>query len=309
MRKRFGPVVVVAVLVLIAINSAFFMVDETNQAILVQLGKPVSGVLAPGLHYKIPFIQEAIFFERRLLDYDAHPAEILTKDKKNLVVDNYAKWKVVDPLKFYQTVRNVSGAVARLDDIIFAELRVELGRHNMVEIISQLRSEIMENVTKRADERSREMGVSITDVRIKRADLPQENERAVFGRMQAEREREAKRYRSEGQEAALKLRANADREKAVILAEAYRKSQQLRGEGDAEATTLFAEAFGQDEEFFSFIRSLEAYRKAMGEKTTLVMSPQDEFLRYFQNSGADRKRPASASRSQSAPAPAVKAEE
>jgi membrane protease subunit HflC len=303
MRKSFGPVVVVAVLALIAINSAFFMVDETTQAILVQLGKPVSGVLAPGLHYKIPFIQEAIFFERRLLDYDANPAEILTKDKKNLVVDNYAKWKVVDPLKFYQTVRNVSGAVARLDDIIFAELRVELGRHNMVEIISQLRSEIMESVTKRADERSREMGVSITDVRIKRADLPQENERAVFGRMQAEREREAKRYRSEGQEAALKLRANADRERAVILAEAYRKAQQLRGEGDAEATTLFAEAFSQDEEFFSFIRSLEAYRKSMGDRTTLVMSPRDEFLRYFQNSGADRKRPTSASRSQAAPAP------
>ena len=229
MGKRFGTVVVVAVLALIALNSAFFTVDETKQAILVQLGKPVSGVLTPGIHYKIPFVQEAIFFERRLLDYDAHPAEILTRDKKNLVVDNYAKWKIVDPLKFYQTVRNVNGAAARLDDIIFAELRVELGRHNMVDIISKSRSEIMDAITKRSNERSSEIGVAVIDVRIKRADLPQENELAVFGRMQAERQREAKRYRSEGQEAALKIRAAADREKAIILAEAYRKAPAAQG--------------------------------------------------------------------------------
>ena len=309
MRKRFGTVVVIVVLLLIAVNSAFFIVDETNQAILVQLGKPVSRVLPPGIHYKIPFVQEAIFFERRLLDYDARPAEILTRDKKNLVVDNFAKWQIVDPLKFYQTVRNVSGAVARLDDIIFAELRVELGRHDMVDIISKVRSDIMESVTKRSDERSREIGVSVIDVRIKRADLPQENEKAVFGRMQAERQREAKRYRSEGQEAALKLRATADREKSIILAEAYRKSQELRGEGDATATALFAEAFGQDQEFFSFTRSLEAYRKSMKDKTTLVMSPRDEFLQYFQNSGLNPDKLSYGVGKKASPPTAVKAEE
>ena len=198
---------------LAVLNSAFFIVDETKQAIVVQLGNPVTGIKGPGLHFKIPIIQEVIFFERRILNYDAAPAEILTEDKKNLVVDNYAKWKIEDPLVFYKAVRNVSGALQRLDDIIYAELRVELGRHPMVEIISKIRSDLMESITKRSDVRARAYGITIVDVRIKRADLPKENERAVFGRMRTERERQAKKYRSEGQEAALKLRSEADREK------------------------------------------------------------------------------------------------
>lgn len=286
MNKKFGPLVAIAVLLLIALNASFFMVDETKQAILVQLGKPVSGVQTPGLHMKIPFIQEAIFFERRLLDYDAHPAEILTKDKKNLVVDNYAKWKIIDPLKFYTTVRNVSGALARLDDIVFAELRVELGRYEMAAIISELRPEIMEKVTVRADKQLRDFGISVVDVRIKRADLPRENERAVFGRMQAEREREAKRYRSEGEEEALKLRAAAEKKRTIILAEAYRKSQELKGQGDGEATRIYAEAFGKDPNFFNFLRSLESYQNAMDSKTTVILSQEDEFLQFFKESGA-----------------------
>ncbi|MBF0530957.1 MAG: protease modulator HflC, partial [Deltaproteobacteria bacterium] len=230
-------------------------------------------------------IQEVIYFENRVLDYDAAPAEILTADKKNLVVDNFAKWRIVDPLKFYQTVRNVGGALARLDDIIYAELRVELGRHNMADIIAKVRDKIMQTVTERADNVTKDYGIHILDVRIKRADLPQENERAVFGRMRAERERQAKKYRSEGQEAALKLRATADRDKTVILAEAYRRAQELRGEGDAEATRIYAEAYSKDKEFFSFVRSLESYQKAFDDKTTMVLSPQDEFFRYFRNRG------------------------
>ncbi|MEW6266682.1 MAG: protease modulator HflC [Thermodesulfobacteriota bacterium] len=285
MSRKFGPLVVAVVVLLALINSAVFVVDQTQQAVLVQLGAPVSGVLGSGLHFKIPFVQEAIFFENRLLDYDAAPAEVLTSDKKNLVVDNFAKWKIVDPLKFYQTVRNISGALARLDDIIYAEIRVELGRHVMADIISKVRSEIMKNVTERSDVMSRDYGISVVDVRIKRADLPQENERAVFGRMRTERERQAKKYRSEGQESSLKLKAEADRDRTVILAEAYRQAQELYGQGDAEATRLYAEVYSQEPEFFHLMRTLEAYRKALADKTTLLLSSDDEFLRIFKEGG------------------------
>ncbi|MBW1708772.1 MAG: protease modulator HflC [Deltaproteobacteria bacterium] len=281
MGKKFGIIVVIIVVALIAVSAIFYTVDETKQAIILQLGKPTGGIKGPGLHLKIPFIQEVKFFESRLLDYDAAPAEILTADKKNLVVDNYAKWEIIDPLQFYKTVRNVQGALARLDDIIYAELRVELGRHIMIDIITKVRADIMAKVTERSNTKAKEYGISVKDVRIKRADLPQENERAVFGRMRAERERQAKKYRSEGQEASIKVKAAADREQTVILAEAYRKSQTLKGEGDAKATRIYAEAYNKDEEFYDFTRSLEAYRKALESDTTMVLTQGDEFLKYI----------------------------
>ena len=281
MGKKIGIIVVAIIVALIAVNAVFYTVDETKQAIVLQLGKPVGGIKGPGLHVKIPFIQTVKFYERRLLDYDAAPAEILTADKKNLVVDNFAKWQIVDPLQFLQTVRNVRGAQARLDDIIYAELRVELGRHIMSEIITKVRSEIMTNVTNRSNIKASEYGISVVDVRIKRADLPQQNEQAVFQRMRAERKRQAKKYRSEGKEASMKIKANADRDRTIIMAEAYRKSQTLRGEGDAEATRIYAEAYNQDEEFYDFTRSLEAYKKALDPNTTLVLSENDEFLKYL----------------------------
>ncbi|MEW5725490.1 MAG: protease modulator HflC [Thermodesulfobacteriota bacterium] len=285
MSNKIIPVLIILVLLLVAVKSAVYTVDQTQQAIVVELGKPVSGTVGPGLHVKIPFIQRVVFLENRLLYYDAAPAEILTADKKNLIVDNYAKWRIVDPLKFYKTVRNVPQGLLRLDDIIYAELRVELGRHEMIDIISKLRSNIMDTVTRRADERAREYGISVADVRIKRADLPQENERAVYGRMRTERERQAKKYRSEGQEEALKIKAQADLERTVILAEAYRVSQEFRGEGDAEATRIYAEAYGQDPDFFNFLRTLQANRRALEKQTTLVLDPDDEFLRFLRESG------------------------
>ena len=284
MGKKLGPAIVVIIVLLFVLSSVFFTVDETMQAIVLQLGKPVGDVKSPGIHFKIPFAQEVKYFEKRLLDYDAAPAEILTADKKNLVVDNYAKWNITDPLKFYKTVRNVQGAQARLDDIIYAELRVELGRHIMIDIITSLRADIMAKVTDRSNKKAKDYGISVRDVRMKRIDLPQENERAVFGRMRTERERQAKKYRSEGQEASMKIRATANKERTIILAEAYRKSQILKGEGDAEATKIYAESFGQDSEFFQFTRSLETYRNALDPNTTIVLSSDDEFLRYFQKS-------------------------
>nr|HID60056.1 protease modulator HflC [Desulfobacterales bacterium] len=283
MKKPIHIIALLVVIVLILVNMSAFVVDETQQAILLQLGKPVGGIIGPGLHFKIPFVQNVIRFERRLLEYDAAPAEILTKDKKNLVVDNFSRWRIADPLLFYKTVRNIQGAQTRLDDIVYAQLRVQLGVHTLTEIVSEARDQIMKIVTEKSNALAKDYGIEILDVRIKRADLPPENERAVFGRMRAERERQAKKYRSEGREEALKLRAQADMEKAFILAEAYKKAQIIKGEGDAEAARIYAEAFSQDQEFFSFIKTMEAYERAIDKGTTLVISPGSEFFTYLKN--------------------------
>ena len=287
MGQKVGPVLMIIVLLLIALFSAFYIVDQTEQAILVQLGKPISGTLAPGLHIKIPFIQKVIVFDKRLLDYDALPAEMLSADKKNLKIDIYAKWRIVDPLKFYKTVRNIDGALLRLVDIIDSEIRMELGRHMMIDIISKPRADIMDEVLKRSNVWAENYGISLIDVRIKRIDLPHENRPAVYERMRTERDRQAKKYRAEGQEEALKIKAAANREKTVILAEARRKAQVLRGQGDAEATRIYAEAFGQDPEFFNLVRTLEASRKALSDKTIFVISTEFEFLQFMKQSGAN----------------------
>lgn len=281
MKRGWTFIGIIVVLVLIAINMAFFTVDQTQQALVVQLGKPVGGIKEPGLHFRIPLVQEVIYFEKRLLLYDANPAEILTEDKKNLVVDNYSEWKIVDPLKFYQTVRDVSGAQARLDDIVYSKLRVQLGLHSLLEILSATRAQLMDTVTQKSDEAARDYGIQVVDVRIKRADLPPENERAVFGRMQAERERQAKKYRSEGQEEAQKLRSTADKERAIILAEAYKQAQEIKGKGEADAIRIYAQAFEKDPEFYRFIRTMDAYKESLKGETTMVLTPDSEFLEYL----------------------------
>jgi membrane protease subunit HflC len=273
--------IVVLVAVLFLISQTVFTVDQTQQAIILQLGKPLPGVYRPGLHFKLPFVQQAIFFDSRLLEYDAPPAEILSRDKKNLVVDNYARWRIVDPLRFYQTVRTEIGARARLDDIIYAQLRVELGKVDFEDIISKHRATIMVAVTKNSDQIARDYGIEIDDVRIKRADLPEQNEKFVYGRMNAERERESKRYRAEGEEEAQKIRTLADRERTIILAEAHKRAEELRGFGEAQALKIYAEAFSQDPQFFALYRTLEAYKKSLREGTTLVLSPDTEFFQYL----------------------------
>mgnify|MGYP000704590172 CR=1 FL=1 len=206
-------VIISVIVIIIGLNLCLFVVHQTEYALLIQLGKPVKEVLKPGLYFKIPFIQTVSFFEKRILEYDSAPTEIVTRDKKNLVVDNYARWKITDPLKFMQAVKDENGAQSRLDDIVYSELRVELGRYNLNEIVSLHRDTIMAEVTERCNEKSQEYGISIVDVRIKRADLPEENEKAVFERMRAERLRQANQYRSEGEEEALKIRAKIINEK------------------------------------------------------------------------------------------------
>jgi modulator of FtsH protease HflC len=270
----------IGVLLVIA-SRTLYAVSETEQVVVTQLGRPVRLVQTPGLHLKVPFLQQLTFFEDRLLDYDAAPAPVITRDKKNLVVDNYAKWQIRDPLKFLQTVQNEAGAQARLDDIIYSKVREQLGLHDLVEVIATKRDPIMQAVTAGSHEASTAYGIGVIDVRIKRADLPPENAQAVYGRMRTEREREAKRYRSEGQEEALKIRAESEKQKTILLAEAYEQDQAIRGEGDAAAMRVYAEAFQHDPDFFTFTRTLEAYRKSLKGKTTLLLPPQMEFLRYL----------------------------
>jgi membrane protease subunit HflC len=275
-------IIVVAVVVLA--SQSFYKVDQTQSVLIVELGKPVKAVTTPGLNFKTPFVQKVIYFDNRRLIYDATPSVIITRDKKNLVVDNYARWRIIDPLKYYQTVKNEIGAQARLDDIIFSNLRQELGKRNLIEIVATSRGQMMEVVTEKTSEAALAYGIEVLDVRIKRADLPLENERAVFERMRAEREREAKKYRSEGEEKALAIRAVADKDKTIILSEAKRKAEILKGEADAVATRLYADAYNKDPEFFYFLKTMEAYKIVMGEGDTLVLSPDSEFFRYLKSS-------------------------
>lgn len=270
-----------ALLIFFIFLNPFFIVSQTQQVVLTQLGKPIKTIYEPGLYFMIPILQETRFFDNRILDYDAASAEILTKDKKNLLVDNYAKWRIIDPLKLMITVKDEVGAQARLDDIIYSELRIELGRHSLHEVLSETRGELMETVTKKTNEKFTDYGIEVRDVRIKRADLPPENAKAIYGRMRAERERIAMQYRSEGQEEATKIRAETDKEKVILLAEAYKEEQKIKGEGDALSIKIYADAFQSDPEFYTFVRSLEAYKKSLKDKTTVILSPESEFLKYL----------------------------
>jgi membrane protease subunit HflC len=261
--------------------SPLFTVDITQSAIVVQLGKPVRNITEPGLYVKVPFIQEVTYFDNRLLDYDSQAQDVITQDKKTLLLDNYAKWRIVDPLKVYQNFQTQRGARQRLNDIIYSELRVELGRHDLLEIVADHRADLMKIVTQRSHEKASAYGIEIQDVRIKRADLPEQNEKAVFARMQAERERQAKQYRAEGAEEAQKIRSEAEKDREIILAQAYKESEELRGAGDAKAFKVYAEAYRQDTHFFEFTRTMEAYKKTFKDKSTMVMSPDSEFLHYL----------------------------
>jgi modulator of FtsH protease HflC len=261
--------------------SPFFVVDLTQSAIVVQLGKPVRSITEPGLQWKVPFIQDVTYFDKRLLDYDSGAQDVITKDKKTLLIDNFAKWRITDPLKVYQAFQTQRSAYKRLDDIIYSELRVEVGRHDLSEIVSKTRSDIMAIVTKRGNEKAAAYGIEIVDVRIKRADLPEQNEKAVFARMQAEREREAKQYRAEGAEEAQKIRSEAEKDREILLAEAYKTAEQLRGEGDARAFKQYADAYRQDPKFFEFTRSMEAYKKTFNGHSNLILTPDSEFFKYL----------------------------
>jgi membrane protease subunit HflC len=281
MNKKLISVVVLIVIIALALYLSLFTVDETEQAIVTQLGKFVKEVKQPGLYFKIPLIQAVHRFEARVLEYDAAAAKIITDDKKHLVIDNYARWKIIDPLKFYQAVGNEFGAQSRLDDTVFSEMREELARHTLTEIVSVNRQQIMDKVAAQCNQKAADYGIQIIDVRIKRADLPEEVRHSVYARMKAERQRIAKKYRSEGAEEAVKITAQTDKDKTILLADSYMLAEKLKGEGDAEALRIYAEAYGNDPEFYSFVRTLEAYEKSLGEGATVVLPSDSEFFQYF----------------------------
>jgi membrane protease subunit HflC len=277
--------IVLAVVVVLFLWFSIYTVDETEQAIILEFGKPMGETISsPGLHFKLPW-QSVIKFENRILEYDVEPQAIITKDKKKLEVDNYARWRIADPLLFYRSVRTLNGALSRIDPIVYSELRVELGKHELSEIVDKRRVKIMETVSDKTEEKLAEYGIEIIDVRIKRADLSKENERAVFDRMRAERQRKAKQYRSEGEEKALEIRAETDKEKTIILATAYKESQILRGEGDAKAVEIYANAFKSDPKFYEFIRTLEAYEKVVDKKSTLILSTDSDLFKLLKGTG------------------------
>ena len=279
MFRLFGLVLIPIVALVVA--QMFYIVDEKNQVIVTQIGQYLYSVRDPGIYVKLPFYQTATHFEKRILVSDPTPGEYLTLDQKRLVADPITRWRIVDPLAFYTSVREEGGALARLDDIVFSEMRAELANFEFSKVISTERESIMARVSARTAERARAFGIEVVDVRLKRADLPEQVQASVFARMQAERSRIAARYRSEGAESAAKIRADAERDRTIILARAYEESQKLRGSGDAEATTIYAQSFGQDPEFYAFVRSLEAYERMLASGSTLVMSSDSDLFRYL----------------------------
>ncbi len=280
MQQRSPLIIGLTLVILLALGSqCVFTVHQTQKALVLQLGEPLDKVYMPGLHFKLPFIQNVIYFDARILDYDARSAEALTVDKKAIVLDNYARWSIEDPLQFYRTMRTIPGAQARLDDVVYSQLRALVGSYTLAEVVSTQRAAIMDMVTRKVADLMKGFGVKVVDVRIKRTDLPSENARAIFGRMRAERERQAKQYRSEGGEEAARIRSDADRQRAVELAEAGRKAEIIRGEGDGEAARIYAEAFGKSADFFEFQRGLETLRKSLKQNSRIVITQDDPLLK------------------------------
>ena len=276
-----------AVLTGLLIYSTFFIVKETHQAIVLQLGEPKKVYKDAGLYFKIPLIQNVHFLDKRVIDIDAPAEEVIALDQKRIIVDAYAKFIIKDPLKFYISVGNERVAQSRLASIINAKIRGVLGKENLVNLISTNRNKLMTQITKDVAEEAKDFGIDVIDVRIKRADLPSANSEAIFKRMQTERTREAKEFRAQGFEVGQTIKSIADKEVAIILADARKTAQITRGEGDGLRNKIFAEAFGRDPEFFSFYRAMQSYEKSLisGSETSLVLSPDSEFFRYFGESG------------------------
>ena len=263
---------------------SIFIVKEVNQAIVLQFGDPKRILLKPGLNFKIPFIQNVVFLDKRILNLDTPPEEVIASDQKRLIVDAFARFQIVDPLKFYISVGNERVARSRLSTIINSRIRSVLGTQRLQTLLSEDRSKQMALIQEGVNTEAEKFGIKIVDVRIKRADLPQANSEAIYRRMQTEREREAKEFRARGAEMAVTITSTADKEVTVILADAEKQSQIMKGEGDGQRNKIFADAFGKDPEFFAFYRAMQAYEKSLiGGDTSLILSPDSEFFKFFGN--------------------------
>ena len=275
-----GIIVAIAALAFFSI----FIVKEVNQAIVLQFGDPKRIISKPGLNFKIPFIQNVVYLDKRILNLDTPPEEVIASDQKRLIVDAFARFQIVDPLKFYISVGNERVARSRLSTIVNSRIRNVLGQQELQTLLSEDRSKQMALIQEGVNNEAENFGIKIVDVRIKRADLPQANSDAIYRRMQTEREREAKGFRAKGAEMAVTITSTADKEVTVILADAEKQSQIMKGEGDGQRNKIFADAFGQDPEFFAFYRAMQAYEKALiGGETSLILSPDSEFFKFFGN--------------------------
>jgi membrane protease subunit HflC len=273
---------VVLVILGVVASSSLFIVEQTQQAIVLFFGKPQKTIQEPGLYFKIPFGEEVVYYDKRVLDLDPPKERMILADQKRLDVDSYARYRIIDPLLFYQTTRRVTEVPGKLSPIINSSLRRVLGNETLLEILSGKRATIMVDIQKAVNDAVMRFGMEIVEVRVRRADYPDETRSNIENRMKSEREREAKEFRARGFEMAEGIRADAGKQKIVILAEAQKKAETLRGEGDGLAIKIYADAFGQDPEFFAFYRSMQAYKKSMdSQDTTMVLSPNSDFFRFF----------------------------
>jgi membrane protease subunit HflC len=273
---------VILFIVGVVASSSLFIVEQTQQAIVLFFGKPQKTIQDPGLYFKIPFGEEVVYYDKRVLDLDPPKERMILADQKRLDVDSYARYRIVDPLLFYQTTRRVTEVSGKMSPIINSSLRAVLGNETLLEILSGKRAEIMVDIQKAVNDSVKRFGMEIVEVRVRRADYPEETRSNIENRMKSEREREAKEFRARGFEMAEGIRADAGKQKIVLLAQAQKKAETLRGEGDGLAIKIYADAFGRDPEFFAFYRSMQAYKKSMdSQDTTMVLSPNSDFFRFF----------------------------
>lgn len=281
-RKFLAFVVGVLIVAAVVALSSLFIVNQTEQALVLQFGRTVRVVDRPGLEIKLPFVQNVVYFDRRLLDVEPPPEEVIAADQKRAIVDTYTRYRITDPLLFYQTVGSEDAVRARLAVMVSSSMRQVIGKVPLSALLSVQRAAIMRRIRDEVRTAAKPFGINVVDTRIRRVDLPAQNSEAIYARMNSERQQQAALYRGEGAQQAQTVRADADREVTVIKADAQRDAQKLRGQGDAAATAIYAKAYGQDQEFFTFYRSLEAYRRAFaGRNTTFVLSPHGDFFRYF----------------------------
>jgi membrane protease subunit HflC len=284
MRAALTTLLVLLGIAAIGVYSAFFIVGQAQQAMVLEFGKPQKIIAEPGLNWLIPFVQTVEVFDRRNIDLDALPQEVILADQKRIVVDTFARYKIIDPLLYYQTVRNEIGAQARLNGFVEASMRRVLGAANINDVVRDKRQALMEDIQAQVNVEAKGLGIKIIDVRIKRADVPEQNREAIYARMRTERQREAAEIRAQGEEQARRIRATADRQVVVLKAEATRKSEIIRGEGDAERNRIYAQVFSRDPDFFDFYRSMQAYEQSLqAGDTRMVLSPESDFFRYFSN--------------------------
>ncbi|NQW09322.1 MAG: protease modulator HflC [Alphaproteobacteria bacterium] len=282
MSRTLAIIGVLVILGGIAASQALFVVDQTKQALVLRFGEVRRTVKDPGLNVKIPFIENTVYYEKRALDVDAPSEEMILSDQKRLVVDSYARYRIIEPLAFFKAVRTERAAASRLSVIITSSLRRVLGNQTLFDVLSEKRAVIMANIKREVNDEAQRFGIEIIEVRIRRADYPSAIRENIYNRMKSEREREAREFRAQGNEQAQKIRADADKQRVVLVAEAQKQAETLRGEGDSQAIKIYADAFGKDPEFFAFYRSMQAYRNALGGgDTTMVLSPSSDFFEFF----------------------------